>query len=100
MSESMLKETEILLVVRDQQTATELTRYVQHETYERRVSRSITLGQATISLADFEELTTRRQVRWCLLEDASSQPPHTDMMVSLFRFLFTVRLISPRYVHR
>lgn len=66
----------------------EFFRYVQH--YERCVSRSVTLGQATIRLGELEEVSHRRQVRWCLLEDASANSPNTfDIMVvfSLLNYL-------------
>lgn len=83
MSGLLLNETEILLVVRDRPA--DLSRYVQH--YERCVTRSVTLGQATISLAELEEVNHRRQVRWCLLEDASAVSPIADMMVNFLDLL-------------
>ena len=72
MSGLNLKETEILLVVRHRP---EVSRY------ERCVSRSVTLGQAIFSVAEFDMNYHRRQVRWCLLETSSSISPRADVMV-------------------
>lgn len=69
-----LNKTEILLVVRDRP---------EQSRYERCVTRSVTLGRATISLAELQELNNRRLVRWCLLEDESSvlASPHSGITV-------------------
>lgn len=73
-----LNKAEISLMVRDRP---------EQSRYERCVTRSVTLGQAKISLAELGELNNRRLVRWCLLEDESSVgSPHSDIMVMLLSY--------------
>ncbi|KAI9550664.1 syptotagmin 56 [Daphnia sinensis] len=67
----LLNKTEILLMVRDRP---------ETSCYERCVSRSVTLGQAIFSMADFDGVNHRRQVRWCLLENIPAISPHTDVV--------------------
>ncbi|XP_059353654.1 synaptotagmin-9-like [Daphnia carinata] len=71
MSNLLLNKTEILLMVRDRP---------ESSCYERCVSRSVTLGQAIFSMADFDGVNHRRQVRWCLLENIPAISPHADIV--------------------
>lgn len=71
MSGSPLNKTDILLMVRDRP---------ETSCYERCVSRSVSLGQAIFSMADFNGVNHRRQVRWCLLENTQAISPHADIV--------------------
>ncbi|KAK4028746.1 hypothetical protein OUZ56_021765 [Daphnia magna] len=71
MSGSPLNKTDILLMVRDRP---------ETSCYERCVSRSVSLGQAIFSMADFNGVNHQRQVRWCLLENTQAISPHADIV--------------------
>lgn len=67
-----ISEAQILLQVRDRPESSR---------YERCMMRQVALGQALISLSEFNEISQRRQIVWCLLDDASLFTSETNFKV-------------------